>query len=227
MSIRINKAQLLDGANGISNFIKANKRFPNYATLTDSNNKQQKVLKANYLDFYKRAFQWAVNHGDIFPNYGTVIGTGTSPIPQNYQDSSTTCGPTSLSMGSCGLFKYKSEAQFKAACNTTSSGTTPENLIAGAAKLGFKLTKISRNIAGVKAALNQCKPVIAHIQTKNATCLGYKGDYGHYVLIKGLSGDDHYLINDPTKGENITCLSTILDNATDGREIYYYSMELA
>lgn len=227
MAIQINKAQLLDGANRISNFIKGNKYLPNYVMLTDNTNKQQKVLKAYYLDLYKRAYQWTVNHNEVFPNYGTVLGTGTSAVIQNYQDSSLTCGPASLSMGSAGLFKYKSEKDFKEACGTTSSGTSPEKMIAGAAELGFKLTRINRNFAGVKAALNQGKLVLAHIQTDEATCLGYKKNYGHWVIIKAISGSYYYVINDPTKGENIKCLASILDNATDGRKIYYYSMELA
>ena len=226
MSIQINKDQLINGAGRISNFIKANKRFPNNVTIVDMNSKKNVTIEqTQYFDLFKRTFQFAINRGR-YPDFATVIGTSSNAVPQNYQDSSVTCGPTSLSMISAGLFKHKSEAEFKAACGTTSNGTSPEKMKDGCDKLGFKMTKISRNITGVKQALSQAKYVLAHIQTKPATCLGYRGDYGHWVVIKSVNGNN-YIINDPTKGENKTCNSSILDNATDGRAIYYYSVEVA
>lgn len=226
MTIQISSASLQDGANRISNFIKVNKRFPTTVTLLDMNTKKKvTVSDGAYFDIYKRDFQFAINN-NRFPNYVTSIGTSSNAVPQNYQDSSTTCGPTSLSMISAGLFKYRTEAQFKQACGTTSSGTSPANMISGAGKLGFKMVKIDRNISAVKQALSKAKYVLAHIQTRDATCLRYIGDYGHWVVIKGVSGSN-YIVNDPTKGPDKVCASTVLDNATNGRAIYYYSVELA
>jgi ABC-type bacteriocin/lantibiotic exporter with double-glycine peptidase domain len=139
----------------------------------------------------------------------------------DYQDKNTTCGPTSLSMAIQMLFGYVSEKKCATACHTGSTGTSPDNLIAGAKSLGYKLTKISRNKTAVKSALSKAEPVIAHIQTKPASCLGYVGDYGHYILIYGMTNDNLYKIADPTKGIK-KCKPTILDNATNGRSLGYY-----
>ena len=99
------------------------------------------------------------------------------------------------------LFSYESEQRCAKACNTIKGrGTNPSDLINGAKKLGYKLTQISRNKTAVKSALSKAEPVIAHIQTKPARCLGYTGDYGHYILIYGLTNDGQYQIADPTKG---------------------------
>jgi ABC-type bacteriocin/lantibiotic exporter with double-glycine peptidase domain len=143
----------------------------------------------------------------------------------NYQDNSKNYGPASLSMISMLLYKYTTEAAFVKACKTGSNGTSPENMITGAKSLGFKVSKIDRSISSVKKALsNGDTGVLAHIQTKPATCLGYLNDYGHWVVIYGVSGDK-YLIADPTKGIK-TFTSSILDKATNGRTIHYYKVEL-
>lgn len=222
---RINLAQMLDGANRISNFIKNNNALPNFVNLIDSEGKTQKVMKDYYMDLFKRFYQWIVNNNK-YPNYSTILGTGQWSVPQNYQDNKYTCGPTSLSMGSCALFKYVSEKDFATACKTGINGTDPQNLISGARSKGFILTVIPRNRNAVQASLAQGRPVTAHIQTDQAGCLHYTNNYGHFVMIKAFI-NGFYIINDPTKGENIWCTPETLDAATDGRDIKYYSMGLA
>ena len=177
------------------------------------------------MDLYRRAYQWIINHNETWPNYGTVNGTCRWAIPQNFQDYSYDCGPTSLSMASCGLFKYVSEASFTKACGTTRNGTDPASLVAGARAKGFNATIIDRNYNAVSASLAKGRPIVAHIQTDQAGCLHYKNNYGHYVCIKAVSSG-FYIINDPTKGENMWCTPSTLDNATDGRNIHYYSLSL-
>ena len=121
------------------------------------------------------------------------------------------------------LFGYKSEKKCAEVLGTVyGSGTSPSDLTMNAPKLGYTANPIPRNYQAVLKSLQHGKPVIAHIQTRPATCLGYHGDYGHYVLIYWCKNNQYY-IADPTKGIK-KCKSTILDKATNGRNIKYYSI---
>ncbi len=147
-----------------------------------------------------------------------------NPIHIKYQPNSYTCGPTSLSMCSQILGDETSINAFANACYTDGSGTSPTNLIAGARKLGFKLTQIPRNVDGVSEAIENGKPVIAHIMTGGVYCLGWQGNYGHYIVIYEWN-DDYYYIADPTKGLG-RCSHSMIDNAMRGYDgIKYYSVE--
>ena len=147
-----------------------------------------------------------------------------NPIRIKYQPNSYTCGPTSLSMCSQILGDEVSISAFSNACYTDSSGTAPSDLIAGARKLGFKLTPIGRNYSSVKNAIDAGKPVIAHVMTITMQCLGWQGNYGHYVVIYDYD-DGYYHVADPTKGI-AWCYKDQVDYATRGYEgIQYYSVE--
>ena len=147
-----------------------------------------------------------------------------NPIKIQYQPNSYTCGPTSLAMCSQILGKSTSISSFSNACYTNGNGTSPANLIAGARKLGFKVTQISRSIEGVKNAIDNGKPVIAHIMTGGVTCAGWQGNYGHYIVIYDY-GTVYYYIADPTKGL-CRCTHSMIDNAMRGYPgIKYYSVE--
>ena len=200
--------------------IKDGKGYLSYLTMTDMNGKKHKLTKAEYMGLFEAQNVFIMKNGR-YPNYTTLNSTANNPLVMDYQDKNTTCGPTSLSMAIQCLFGYVSEKKCATACHTGSSGTDPSNLIAGAKSLGYKVTKISRNKTAVKAALTKAEPVIAHIQTKPATCLGYVGDYGHYILIYGLTSDGYYKIADPTKGIK-KCKASNIDHATNGRSIHYY-----
>ena len=84
-------------------------------------------------------------------------------------------------------------------------------------------------IRGLEEVRKQCKgrPVIAHIETKPATCLGFKQyDGGHYIVIYDVYskwGFKYYKVADPTRGLQ-TCRAKVLNNATKGRDIKYYSI---
>lgn len=148
-----------------------------------------------------------------------------NPISWLRQPNNYTCGPTSLAMCSQILGKPTSISAFSNACYTTGNGTSPANLIAGAKKLGFKLTQIPRNINGVKAAIDSGKPVVAHVMTKTMTCAGWQGNYGHYVVIYDY-GTVYYYVADPMKGL-ARCTHASIDGATIGYEgIKYYSVEV-
>lgn len=147
-----------------------------------------------------------------------------NPIKIQYQPNSYTCGPTSLAMCSQVLGNPVSISAFANACYTDGSGTSPSNLIAGARKLGFKVTPIGRGYAVVKQAIDQGKPVIAHVMTKTMKCLGWQGNYGHYVVIYDYD-NGYYHVADPTKGIG-WCWKDQVDGATIGYEgIQYYSVE--
>ena len=147
-----------------------------------------------------------------------------NPVVWQRQPNSYTCGPTSLSMCSQILGDPTSISAFSNACYTTSNGTSPSNLIAGARKLGFKVTAIGRSYSVVKQAIDAGKPVIAHVMTRTMSCLGWQGNYGHYVVIYDY-GDGYYHVADPTKGI-AWCWKSQVDGATIGYEgIQYYSVE--
>ena len=121
------------------------------------------------------------------------------------------------------LFGYTSEKKCADTLGTVyGSGTDPSKLVANAPKLGYTATPIQRNYNAVLKSLQKGKPVIAHIQTAPATCLGYRGDSGHYILIYWCKNGQYY-IADPTKGMH-KCKATNIDKATNGRNIKYYSV---
>ena len=205
--------------------IKNGKGYLASINMIDMNNKVHKISKAQYMGLFEAQNVFIMKNGR-YPNYVTLNSTANNPLVMDYQDNGYTCGPTSLSMAIQMLFSYKSEKTCAKECGTViGSGTTPDKLIYGAKKLGYKVTKINRNSTAVKASLNKGYPVIAHIQTRPATCLGYTGDYGHYILIYGMTSDNKYKIADPTKGIK-KCKPSILDKATNGRNIHYYKVEI-
>ena len=142
----------------------------------------------------------------------------------NYQDDKYSCCPASLQMALMFLFDYKYESYIKKTLGTTTNGTNPDKLIAGAKKLGYKVTRIDRDFKKVKKALQEYKPVLIHLQTKPASCLNYLNDYGHWVCCYKV-GDNTYYIADPTKGYKKCNMNTI-NKATNGRKIYYYTIEM-
>ena len=219
--VKFSKKEMSATAKTLRKNIKSGKGYKSYVSMVDMNKKAHKLSKAQYMGLFEAQNVFIMKNGR-YPNYVTLNSTANNPLVMNYQDNGYTCGPTSLSMAIQMLFGYVSEKKCATACGTViGSGTSPDMLINGAKKLGYKLTKISRNKTAVKSALSKAEPVIAHIQTKPATCLGYTGDYGHYILIYGMTNDGLYKIADPTKGIK-KCKPTILDHATNGRAIYYY-----
>ena len=220
--IRFTKTELSNASKTIRASVKDGKGLPKSISLHDSNGKIRNLKVTEYLGLFQQKNIFILRNGRE-PNYVTfATKCSTLPVAMNYQDTGYTCGPTSLSMASMCLLGYTSESTFAKACHTT-TGTTPDNLISGAKKQGYKVTRIGRNYESVYKSLSKGKPVIAHIQTAPATCLGFKGDYGHYVLIYWCKNKE-YFIADPTKGMH-KCKATILDKATNGRDIGYYEVK--
>lgn len=220
------KKELNNATKTIRQSIKNGKGLPKSISLHDSTGKIRNLSITEYLGIYQQQNIFILKNGR-YPNYVTYNSTcGTLPIAMNYQDNGYTCCPTSFSMATMCLFDYVSESKAAKTLGTVyGSGTSPSDLVANAPKLGYKVTRIKRNYQSVYNSLSKGKPVIAHIQTKPATCLGFRGDYGHYVLIYWCKNNTYY-VADPTKGIH-KCKANILDKATNGRDIGYYEVNIA
>lgn len=221
--IRFSKSTMNSASKALRKNLKANKGYLTSIKMKDMDGKTRTISKPQYMGLFE-AQNIFIRKNGRYPNYVTLNSTAKNPLVIDYQDKGTTCGPTSLSMGSQMLFGYTSEQAFAKACGTSSSGTAPDQLVAGAKSKGYKLTKISRKSAAVRDSLKKGFPVVAHIDTKPASCLGYVNNYGHYILIYAIN-DTHYYVADPTKGLK-KCKFSVLDKAMLGRTINYYSMSI-
>lgn len=222
--MRFSKAELSNKAKTLRKAVKDGKGLPKKLEFKSMDNKTKTLSITEYLGLYQQRNIFLLKNGRE-PNYVTLNSKcSTLPIAMNYQDNGYTCCPTSLSMATMCLFDYKSEKKCANVLGTVyGSGTSPSDLVANAPKLGYKVTRIKRNYDSVYKSLSKGKPVIAHIQTRPASCLGFSGDYGHYVLIYWCKNKEYY-IADPTKGIK-RCKASILDKATNGRDIGYYEVK--
>ena len=219
------KAEMKKASSIIRKSIKGNKGLPNDLKMKSREGKILNVDKKHYNGLFEAQNVFIRRHGR-YPNYVTLNGISNNPLVMDYQDTPYTCGPTSFSMATQMLYDYVSESKIaKIIKCKIGSGTNPSDLVGNAGKLGYKLVTIPRNFSSVKKSLSKGFPVIAHIQTKPATCLGFVNDYGHYVLIYGYTSNGYYKVADPTKGL-ISCTPKILDRATNGRDIKYYKVEI-
>lgn len=198
------------------------KGLPSSVEMKDSDGKNHKISKAYYNGLFEARNIFIRKHGRV-PNYVTLNSKANNPLVIDYQNNKYNCCAASLSMASQMLYANVSEDKCAKVLGTNTSGTDPSKLVSNAPRLGFKANIIPRNVKSVRKSLNKGCPVIAHIQTKPAKCLGYLNNYGHYVLIYAINSLGQYKIADPTKGLK-TCKPSVLDNATNGREIHYYSI---
>ena len=205
--------------------LKKNNTYPSHVTAKDMDGKKHDLSTKQIHGLFEAQYIFWIKNGRQ-PNYVTYHSTANNPLALDYQSYKMSCCPTSLSMASQLLYNYKSENKCIKELGTqkTTTGTSPSQLINNAPKLGFKVSTLPRNKASVKNSLKLHRPVIMHIQTKPAKCLGYTGDYGHFILCYGMDGD-YYKLADPTKGLK-KCKCSIIDKATDGRKINYYSVSL-
>ncbi len=214
----------------IRNFIKTNGRLPNYATMHDMDtNKDIDVSKGEYCGMFYGYYNFWLKNGR-FPNFVTKNILKAEPTILNLQDNKYTCCPTSLSMISTKLFNPKSELElariFGTIYNDQNPGTPPKNLLdpSRQAQAGLIIKAMSRNPSNVKAALDKYKGVLCHYETGPADCSGFINNYGHFCIISGVAGG-YYYIMDPTRGY-YKCRTLEMDHATNGRNIWYYSVEL-
>lgn len=224
--LRFNKTMLQDGAKRMNAWIKKYEKLPGYLRMTDMDKKIEHKLKPReYSGLYENVNLFLIRN-KRWPNYATLDHTANNPLVMDYQDVNYTCCPTSLSMASQLLYNYKSEQQCAKALGTAKgSGTSPQQLIDNAPKLGFKAVPISRNAKSVKTELKKGYPVICHFQTNQTkNCKGdYIGSFGHYSLIWNTT-DTEYVIADPSKGVNRKYKFLCMDKANKGYRENYYSI---
>ena len=223
--MRFSKNEMNKASKTIRASLKKNNTLPSFVKMTDMDNKKHDMSTKQYSGLFEAQYVfWIKNNRQ--PNYTTFHSTASNCLVQDYQSWSMSCCPTSLSMASQLLYNYHTEDQCIKALGTskTGTGTSPSQLINNAPKIGFKVTQLPRNKSAVQNSLRLSRPVIMHIQTKpTKNCLGYQGDYGHFILCYGITGD-YYMIADPTKGIK-KCKTSIIDKATNGRKIYCYSIQ--
>lgn len=224
--IRFSKKQLLDGEKRLFEWLQRGEGAAGYLTLTNMDGKKQRLYPKQYAGLYESMNMFRLNNGRD-PNYVTLNSTANNPLVFDRQNTNYTCCPTSLSMASQLLYHYKSENECSKALGTSpSSGTSPQQLIANAGKLGFKAVPIERNSKAVKSSLQNGYPVIVHFQTNQTkNCKGdYIGAFGHYSLCWGFT-DKEYVIADPSKGVKRKYKFNCLDNANKGYRQNYYSIQ--
>ena len=228
MSLRFNKAMLQDGAKRMNKWLKKGEGYPNWLRMTDMDHKKEhKLTPSQYCGLYENVNLFIIKN-KRWPNYATLDHTAHNPLVMDYQDVNYTCCPTSLSMASQLLWNYKSEQTCAKALGTAPKvGTSPEQLINNAGKLGFKIIPIERNAKSVKKYLNKKYPVICHFQTNQTkACKGdYIGTFGHYSLIWNTT-DTEYVIADPSKGVNRKYKFLCLDKANQGYRQNYYAVTI-
>lgn len=227
---KFNKVEMQDGAKRMRAFIKAHNRLPIWLNMVANDGKTYELNRRQFSGLFEQEYGFWKVHGRE-PNYTTLNVEADNPLNVLRQPNIWTCCPTSLAMCSQMLYNYKSIYECKTAIKTVERdeiGTSPSNLITYAPKLGMKVVEIPRTLEAVKSSIDKCRPVIAHIETAKKTkpkCLGYINNYGHYICLYAYSGN-YYKVADPSKGKK-TCLSSEINNATNGRNIHFYSVSLA
>ena len=203
--------------------VKAGKDQPKTLTMTDMNGKKRILTKKQYCGLFDNQAKYFHANGR-YPNYTTYLYDTDTPFVGSRQPNSWTCGSTSLSNASTQILDYKTELECRKACQTTTNGTTPANLIAGAEKLGITVKKMDRTFNMVRKAINHGFGVIAHIQTANVPCLSYKNDYGHYICIYNTTDDYKFKVYDPSRDYQV-CNANSIIKATGGRDIHFYAVK--
>lgn len=223
--MRVNATNMADAEKRIQDFIRRRHRLPAYCNMKDMDTKKWYEIKTKaFMGMFKNRNIFRIKNSR-WPNYVTLISESNTPVAIDYQNNKVNCCPASLAMISQKLFKPFDENYIAKILGTNNNGTHPDKLLNNAPKIGFKVTRIPRNSNEVQKALNEYKGVIIHFQTKpTRKCSGFVYDYGHYSVIMEKK-DDKYLVYDPTKGA-YWCSTSIMEKATNGRAIYFYTVEL-
>ena len=223
--MRFSKEVMNNTAKTIRANLKKNNTLPTHVTMKDMDGKKHDMSKKQYAGLFENENTFRLSHSRQ-PNYVTYKNTANNPLVFKHQSWSHSCCCASLCMASMMLYNYKSESKCCEALGTkkTTDGTAPSQLTGNIGKLGMKATIIPRNKNSVKNSLTKNRPVIAHIDSSKATCLDYQSQFGHYILIYGVTGDN-YKVADPLR-KLTTCKCSTLDNAMKGRKINYYSISL-
>lgn len=220
------KADIQRATSTMRQHIRNNKNYPNYLTIPDENGKKFNIGKTAYMGLFEDVSIFNIKNGRM-PNYVVASHTANNPLVIDYQNTGYTCGPTSLSMCMQMFGLWVTEQQLSRECGTTKAGTGPSDLIRVSKKYGLRMYEIPRNIQAVRKAINEASPVFMHINTAYSggrSCLGYYGEFGHYIMCYNVTGDK-YNLADPTKGFK-NCKSTGIDNAKSSSNMKYYRFDV-
>ena len=202
--LRFNKAMLQDGAKRMNKWLKKGEGYPNWLKMTDMDkHKEYKLTPKQYNGLYENVNLFWIRNGR-YPNYASLDHNATFNClvydPQNYNYS---CASQSLSMASQILYNPKTENEcIKALGTAPKVGTSPQQLIDNAPKLGFKIIPIERNAKSVKTQLKK---------------------FGHYGLIWRTT-DTEYVVADPSKGVNRKYKFLCMDKVNRGYRQNYYAV---
>ena len=223
--MRFAKKELLSAEKRINRWIKKGTGLPGYVTMVEMDSKKKvRLYPKQYAGLFESVNMFRLNNGRD-PNYVNLVSNANNPLVFDRQNNAYNCCPTSLSMASQLLYHYKSETECSKALGTTKNGTSPQQLIDNAGKLGFKIVAIERKAKAVRDSLRLGYPVICHWQVdQTRQCKGdYIGSFGHYGLIWKCT-DTEYIVADPAKGVNRAYKFLCLDKANKGYRQNYYSV---
>ena len=218
------KEEILQSASIFRSYIKNNGKYPETLKFNDSTNKSYIIGFNAYMRIFEKMSMYFIKNRKL-PDSVTCDGTANNPLVIDYQDTNYNCGPASLSMCFQMLASWITEQTISKEIGTTKNGSDYAMLKKGARLHGFNLVEIGRNIESVRKAITSGLPVLMHVDTSIAggkSCLGYLGQYGHYIMCYGVEGNK-YLIADPTKGFR-KCISTSIDKAMKNRTINYFKL---
>ena len=225
MAIRFSKTEMQKAMQTVKTSVKQGKGQPKEIKMKDMDGKTHLMKQKQYCGLFDNQVKFYMANAR-YPNYTTYLYDTDTPFRGIEQPNGWTCGSQSLSNASSQILCYATEKRCRTACNTTTKGTTPNNLIKGAEKLGMKVEKINRTFNAVKKAINDGYSVIAHIETgdPNLKCVQYKKNYGHWISIYNTTMDYKFKIFDPSRTYK-TCNANQIIKATNGRQIYFYQVK--
>ena len=154
MTIKFSKAEMQKAMNTVKKSVKEGKGQPSAIKMVAMNGKTYTMKRKQYCGLFDNGAKFFIHNGRQANWVSYLYDSPTGFVGQE-QPNGWTCGSTSLANASTQILTYKTELQCRKACNTTKNGTTPQNLINGAKKLGMKVEKINRsnqtNLLGIFA----------------------------------------------------------------------------
>lgn len=221
--MKFEKNMLLHAYKRMYKYIKDNDKLPPHLEIINDRGERVKLKPREYSGLFE-SFHMFILKNRRYPNHVNLISEANNPLVYDPQSTSYTCCPTSLSMASQMLYHYHSEETCAKILGTSpNSGTSPQQLIDNAPKIGLKVIPIERNPEVVKNYIDKGFPVVSHWQTgQTRNCKQYFiSNFGHYGLIYGVK-NGMYIVADPAKGVRCEYPFKCLDNANKGfRENYY------
>lgn len=184
----------------------------------------ESFTKAQQLDACKRVYNYALKNKKLPPKVwwynsttnetSTTTTNGwvlTGTYKGDKQDTSYTCGPSSVQMVFSALGKTVYETLIAKYAGTTTSGTSHEGLATAVKKIdpSIKITEYSYSGIGISGLASKLKgncEFIIHLRTGTLKTDAYGSelwvrDYGHYVFLVGVNTTKGLIkIYDPTKG---------------------------